>query len=64
MTRKSTARNPARSYVTIFESEGRKWAETVLADELRAAELHAENQAYTRDIRIVHTLPLNPHQNK
>ncbi|WP_036142834.1 hypothetical protein [Luteibacter sp. 9135] len=60
MTRKSTARTPLSSYVTTFEHEGRKWGESVQADSLKAAELHAENQAYTRGLRIVSTLPLNP----
>ena len=60
MARKSTQRTATRQYVTTFEHEGRKWGESVTAESLRAAELHAKNQAYTRGLRIVSTLPLNP----
>jgi len=34
--------------------------ESVKAESLKAAELHAENQAYVRGLRIVSTLPLDP----
>ncbi|SKB51096.1 hypothetical protein [Luteibacter sp. 22Crub2.1] len=60
MARTTAPRNARRQYVTTFEHEGRKWGESVAAESLKAAELHAENQAYTRGLRIVSTLPLNP----
>ncbi|WP_285401117.1 hypothetical protein [Luteibacter sp. ME-Dv--P-043b] len=60
MARTSTARTALSSYVTTFEHEGRKWGESVKAESLKAAELHAENQAYVRGLRIVSTLPLDP----
>lgn len=60
MARTTASRTALRSYVITFEQEGRKWGESVSADSLKAAELHAENQAYTRGLRVVSTLPLNP----
>jgi hypothetical protein len=60
MARKSASRNPLRSYVTVFEHEGRKWAESCKAEALYDAELHASNEARSRGIRVISTVPLNP----
>lgn len=60
MPRKSTTRNPLRSYVSIFELEGRKWAESCKAEALYDAELHASNEARSRGLRVISTVPLNP----
>jgi len=60
MARTTASRTATRTYVTTFEHKGRKWGESVKADSLKSAELHAENQAHTRGLRIVDTLPLNP----
>lgn len=57
---RTNQRTALRTYVTVYESEGRRWGESIPAESLKSAELHAENQAYVRDLRIVHTLPLNP----
>lgn len=51
MTRKSTPRNPLRSYVTTCELEGRKWAESCKAETLYDAELHAIRLHRTKEIK-------------
>ena len=60
MARKTNTRNPARLYGITFESEGRRWIESVKAPAIEDAELHANTQARQRTIRVVSTLPLNP----
>lgn len=58
MARKSTVRTALRQYVTVFESEGRKWGERTVAVTLLDAELLAATEAQARDLRVVSTLPL------
>ncbi len=53
-------RTPQSNYSIQFESEGRRWCESHKAGSIYDAELHAANQARSRRIRVIVTLPLNP----
>jgi hypothetical protein len=60
MARKTLVRTALRQYVTVFESEGRKWGERSVAVTLLDAELLAATEAQARGLRVVSTLPLDP----
>ncbi|HVI54410.1 MAG TPA: hypothetical protein VM621_05075 [Luteibacter sp.] len=53
MARKYSARTAQRQYVTVFESEGRKWGERCIAVTLLDAELLAATEARARNLRVV-----------
>ncbi|HVI54407.1 MAG TPA: hypothetical protein VM621_05060 [Luteibacter sp.] len=60
MASKSASRNPLRSYVTVFEHEGRQWAGSCKSEALYDAELHASNEPRSRGVCAISTIPFDP----